>query len=56
LAFAGDIAAGKVIYTRGYNNDLSRRGLTVVEGVNFLQKPCTLQKPAGTLRKSLNHK
>ena len=46
----------KVIYTSGYNNDSSGRRSTLVEGVNFLQKPYTPQKLAEALRKSLDQK
>ena len=46
----------KVIFTSGYNADLGSRHSTLVEGVNFLQKPYAPQKLAEILRKSLDQK
>ena len=43
----------KVIYTSGYSGNVADRRLTMVEGVNFLQKPYAPQKLAEALRKNL---
>ena len=44
----------KVIYTSGYSGGLVEKRMTVVEGVNFLQKPYAPQKLAEALRKNLD--
>jgi len=46
----------KVIYTSGYSAELGNRHSTMVEGVNFLQKPYAPQKLAEILRKCLDQK
>jgi len=46
----------KVIYTSGYSADQGSRHSTLVDGVNFLQKPYTPRKLAEILRKSLDQK
>jgi len=46
----------KVVYTSGYSADQGSRHLTLVDGVNFLQKPYSPQKLAEILRKSLDQK
>jgi len=50
----GDSPQLKVIYTSGYSADQHSRHSTLVEGVNFLQKPYSPQKLAEILRKSLD--
>jgi CheY-like chemotaxis protein len=44
----------KIIYTSGYSGNLTDKRLTMVEGVNFLQKPYAPQKLAEVLRKNLD--
>ena len=44
----------KVVYTSGYNNELSQPNPKLVEGVNFLQKPYTPRRLARILRKNLD--
>jgi len=44
----------KVIYTSGYSGDLADKRLTMVEGVNFLQKPYAPRKLAEALRRNLD--
>jgi len=44
----------KIIYTSGYTGDLADKRLTMMEGINFLQKPYAPQKLAEALRKSLD--
>jgi signal transduction histidine kinase/ActR/RegA family two-component response regulator len=44
----------KVVYTSGYTADQSGTGLTLVEGVNFLQKPFQTTRLAQTLRQALD--
>ena len=44
----------KVIYTSGYSEDLANKRLTLMEGVNFLQKPYAPQQLAEALRKTLD--
>ena len=44
----------KIIYTSGYSGDLADKRLTLVEGVNFLQKPYAPQILAAALRKNLD--
>jgi len=44
----------KAIYTSGYSSDMGSRHSTLVEGVNFLQKPYAPQKLAEILRKNLD--
>jgi len=46
----------KVIHTSGYSADVAGKGPTLVEGVNFLQKPCHPHKPAQTVRDRLVRK
>jgi len=44
----------KIIFTSGYSGDVADKRLTLVEGVNFLQKPYASQKLAETVRKNLD--
>jgi PAS domain S-box-containing protein len=44
----------KFIYTSGYSAELTGKGLALVDGVNFLQKPYNLQKLAHTVRACLD--
>jgi hypothetical protein len=46
----------KVIYTSGYSPDAVARGLTLVEGVTFLQKPYPPLRLAQTIRNCLDQK
>jgi CheY-like chemotaxis protein len=43
----------KIIYTSGYSVDLADKRLTLVEGVNFLQKPYTSHRLAEAVAKNL---
>jgi len=44
----------KIIYTSGYSEDLADKRVTLMEGVNFLQKPYAPQQLAEALRKTLD--
>lgn len=44
----------KVVYTSGYTGDLEGNRATLVEGLNFLQKPYAPRKLAETVRQSLD--
>ena len=44
----------KIIYTSGYSADLAGKGMSLNDGVNFLQKPWDLQKLVGTVRACLD--
>jgi two-component system cell cycle sensor histidine kinase/response regulator CckA len=44
----------KVIFTSGYSAEWASKGLVLMEGVNFLQKPYEPQKLAETLRNRLD--
>ena len=44
----------KVIYTSGFSADLAGKGMSLNDGVNFLQKPWDLQTLAGTVRACLD--
>ena len=44
----------KVIYTSGFSADLAGKGMSLNDGVNFLQKPWDLQKLVGTVRACLD--
>lgn len=44
----------KVIYTTGYSAELLGDGVTLQEGVNFLQKPYPPQRLLQTVRNGLN--
>ena len=46
----------KVVYSSGYTGSHNDKRQTMVEGVNFLQKPYPAQKLAEILRKSLDQK
>jgi len=46
----------KVIYTSGYSGDLAGNRSTLVEGLNFLQKPYSPQKLAEAVRRNLDQK
>ena len=46
----------KVIYTSGYSASVVGKGPSLVEGVNFLQKPYHPQKLAQTVRDCLDQK
>jgi two-component system cell cycle sensor histidine kinase/response regulator CckA len=44
----------KIVYTTGYGSELTSRGRTLQEGVNFVQKPFTPTKLLQTVRKCLD--
>jgi len=44
----------KVIFTSGYSEDFVSKGFSLVEGVNFLQKPYAAGKLLGTIRACLD--
>ncbi|MEO6446463.1 MAG: PAS domain S-box protein [Gemmatimonadaceae bacterium] len=44
----------KVIFTSGYNPDVTGRNLQLEEGVNFLQKPATPAQTLAIIRRSLD--
>jgi len=44
----------KIVYTTGYGSELTSRGRTLQEGVNFVQKPFTPSKLLQTIRKCLD--
>jgi CheY-like chemotaxis protein len=50
----GEKPALKIIYTSGYSGDLADKRVTLVEGVNFLQKPYAPRKLAQALRDNLD--
>jgi len=45
-----------VIFTSGYSGDFAGKRTTLVDGVNFLQKPFAPEKLATTVRKNLDRK
>lgn len=44
----------KVIYTSGYSPEVVRQGITIEEGINFIQKPYQPAHLAETLRRALD--
>ena len=44
----------KIVYTTGYGSELTSRGRSLQEGVNFVQKPFTPAKLLQTIRKCLD--